>query len=51
MEVVMYDEANKQYYEEIESDKVIDSAVVALPAIVKQGAIVRRGKVFVPQKS
>ncbi len=47
MEVVMYDEANKQYYEEIESDKVIDSAVVALPAIVKQGVVVRKGKVFI----
>lgn len=47
MEVVMYDEANKQYYEEIESDKVIDSAIVALPAIVKQGVVVRKGKVFI----
>lgn len=46
MEVIMYDEANKQYYEEIESEKVA-SPIIALPAIVKQGTVVRKGKVFI----
>ena len=51
LEVVQYDEAHKVFYEEIESDKTIDSVVTVLPAIIKEGIAIRRGKVFVRQKS
>ena len=51
LKVVQYDEAHKVFYEEIESDKTIDSVVTVLPAIIKEGIAIRRGKVFVRQKS
>ncbi len=46
LEVVMYDESNSQYFEVIETENAT-SPSVSLPAIIKNGAVIRKGKVFV----
>lgn len=49
LEVVKYDDTTKQYFEEIESENV-NNTTMAIPAIVKQGYAVRKGKVYVKSK-
>ena len=46
LEVVNYSEDTKIFFDETESDKVNETTMV-LPAIVKQGSLIRRGKVFI----
>ncbi len=46
LDVVIYDENNKNFFEEVISEKVEQTTMV-LPAIVKQGKEIRKGKVFV----
>lgn len=46
LEVVKYSEEAKNYFDETDSDKVNETTMV-LPAIVKQGVIVKKGKVFI----
>lgn len=46
LEVVMYDETNSQYFEVIETENAA-SPTISLPAIIKKGSVIRKGKVFV----
>ena len=46
LEVVMYDESNSQYFEVIETENAA-SPTISLPAIIKKGSVIRKGKVFV----
>ena len=46
LEVVMYDENNSQFFEVIETENAT-TPTVSLPAIIKKGSVIRKGKVFV----
>jgi len=46
LEVVKYDDNNKQFFEETASEKV-EQPTMVLPAIIKDGQEIRKGKVFV----
>lgn len=46
LEVVKYSEETKNYFDETNSDKVNETTMV-LPAIIKQGGVVKKGKVFI----
>ncbi len=46
LEVVLYDENNSQFFEAIETENAT-TPTVSLPAIIKKGAVIRKGKVFV----
>ena len=46
LEVVKYDDNNKQFFEETASEKV-EQPTMILPAIIKDGQEIRKGKVFV----
>lgn len=46
LEVVPYDETHQHFYEEIESENV-QTFAISLPAIIKQGKLVRKGKVYI----
>lgn len=46
LEVISYSEENKSLFDELSSDKVTEPTMIC-PAIIKEGTLIRRGKVFV----
>lgn len=46
LEVVMYDESNSQYFEVVETENM-SSPTISLPAIIKKGTVIRKGKVLI----